>query len=100
MLNFIFAFDVVRKGYLLAYDKVLKITVTQLYKCKKIKVESAVPIAQEETWIIEVACTAVPQEQVNQMAEHLNKFKNLLIGVVDLEYVDTRALQNRIPYTN
>ncbi|CAO0789961.1 mediator complex, subunit Med18 [Mucor lusitanicus] len=99
-LGYSFAFDVVRKGYLLAYDKVLKITVTQLYKCKKIKVESAVPIAQEETWIIEVACTAVPQEQVNQMAEHLNKFKNLLIGVVDLEYVDTRALQNRIPYTN
>ena len=32
LLLFSFAFDVVRKGYLLAYDKVLKITVTQLYK--------------------------------------------------------------------
>lgn len=38
------------------------------------------PIAQEETWVIEVTCIAIPQEQVNQMAEHLNKFKSLLIG--------------------
>ncbi|KAI8984025.1 hypothetical protein BDF20DRAFT_857606 [Mycotypha africana] len=31
-LGYSFSFDVVRKGYTFAYDKVLKITMTQLYK--------------------------------------------------------------------
>jgi hypothetical protein len=31
-------------------------------------------------WVIEATSLPVPQEQVNQMAEHLAKFKNLLVG--------------------
>lgn len=38
MLVYSFAFDVVRKGYLLAYDKFLKITVTQLYKVYMVRI--------------------------------------------------------------
>lgn len=81
-------------------------------------VSSAVPFGQEDSWIVEVTTLPVPQEQVNQMAEHLNKFKTLLTGystrdmicicftnsvyssIVDLEYVDTRALQNKVHYTS
>ncbi|OBZ89036.1 Mediator of RNA polymerase II transcription subunit 18 [Choanephora cucurbitarum] len=99
-LGYSFSFDVVKKGHLLAYDKIIKVTVFQLYKLKKINVETAVHIGQEDMWIIEVTTAPVLQEQVNQMAEHLNKFKNLMIGIVDLEHVDIRALQNKIHYTN
>jgi hypothetical protein len=45
-------------------------------------VETATHLSQEDMWIIEVTSLPVPQEQVNQMAEHLNKFKSLLIGYV------------------
>ncbi|KAG2237932.1 hypothetical protein INT48_002493 [Thamnidium elegans] len=95
-----YSFEVVRKGHLLAYDKTLKITVSQLYKLKtKVDVSSAVHFGREDMWVIEATSLPVPQEQVNQMAEHLGKFKNSLIGFVELEYVDNRALQNRIPYS-
>ncbi|GAA5816087.1 hypothetical protein MFLAVUS_009609 [Mucor flavus] len=99
-LGYSYSFEVVRKGHLLAYDKTLKITVSQLYKLKtKVDVSSAVHFGREDMWVIEATSLPVPQEQVNQMAEHLGKFKNSLIGFVELEYVDNRALQNRIPYS-
>jgi hypothetical protein len=46
----------------------------------KLDVTSAVPFGQEDMWIVEITTLPVPQEQVNQMAEHLNKFKVLLTG--------------------
>ncbi|KAG1173406.1 hypothetical protein G6F70_005898 [Rhizopus microsporus] len=99
-LGYSYSFEIVRKGHLVAYDNVLKITLTRLYKLKtKLDVTSAVPFGQEDMWIVEITTLPVPQEQVNQMAEHLNKFKVLLTGIVDLEYVDTRALQNKVHYT-
>ncbi|CAO3702764.1 unnamed protein product [Rhizopus stolonifer] len=80
-LGYSYSFEVVKKGYLIAYDNVLKVTVSRLYKLRtKVDVSSAVPFGQEDTWIIEVTTLPVPQEQVNQMAEHLNKFKVLLTG--------------------
>lgn len=37
LMNYLsFSFDVIKKGHLLVYDKVLKITVSQLYKVKAI----------------------------------------------------------------
>ncbi|KAI8994595.1 mediator complex, subunit Med18 [Pilobolus umbonatus] len=100
-LGYSYSFEVVRKGHLLAYDKVLKVTVSQLYKLKKkVDLSSAVLMGMEDTWIVEVTSLPVSQEQVNQSAEYVNKFRSLLIGVVDLEYVDTRALQNKVHYTN
>ena len=42
-------------------------------------VSSAV-VVDEDIWMIEVNSTPVAQEQVNQMAEQLNKFKLLLNG--------------------
>ncbi|KAI7858027.1 mediator complex, subunit Med18 [Circinella umbellata] len=98
-LGYSYSFEVVRKGHLLAYERLLRITVSQVYKLKtKVDVSSAI-VVDEDIWMIEVNSTPVPQEQVNQMAEQLNKFKLLLNGIVDLEYVDTRALQNKIHYT-
>lgn len=100
-LGYTYSFEVVRKGHLLAYDKILKITVSQLYKLKrKVDISSAVLIGEEDTWIVEVTSLPVTQEQVNQSAEYVNKFRSLLIGVVELEYVDTRALQNKVHYSN
>ncbi|CAO3640175.1 unnamed protein product [Mucor hiemalis] len=100
-LGYSYSFEVVRKGHLFAYDKILKITVTQLYRPKiRVKVESAVPFGLEDMWIIEATTLPVAQEQVNQMADHLNRFKSFLIGVVELDFVDNRALQNRVPYSS
>ncbi|CDS03032.1 hypothetical protein LRAMOSA00434 [Lichtheimia ramosa] len=100
-LGYTYSFEIVRKGHLIAYEKLLRITITQTYKLKtKVDVSSAVLVDQDqEMWVIEVSSIPVAQEQVNTMAEQLNKFKTLLNGVVDLEIVDTRALQNRIHYT-
>ncbi|GAA5800041.1 hypothetical protein HPULCUR_005463 [Helicostylum pulchrum] len=99
-LGYSYSFEVVRKGHLFAFDKTLKITVSQLYKLKtKVDVSSAVHFGREDMWVIEATSLLVPQEQVNQMAEHLGKFKNSLLGFVELEYVDNRALQNRVPYS-
>jgi hypothetical protein len=80
-LGYSYSFEVVRKGKLLAYEKYLKITVTQLYRLRtKVDLSSAVPFDQEDMWLVEVTSSPVAQEHVNQMAEHLNKFKSLLTG--------------------
>ncbi|KAG0174331.1 hypothetical protein DFQ30_004889 [Apophysomyces sp. BC1015] len=57
------------------------------------------PVQGQDLWVVEITSMPTTQEQVNQMAEQLVKFKALLNGLVELEYVDTRALQNKIHYT-
>ncbi|KAF7721165.1 hypothetical protein EC973_005147 [Apophysomyces ossiformis] len=99
-LGYSYSFEIVRKGYLLAYETHIKITITQLYKLKtKVDISSAVPVQGEDLWVVEIMSIPTTQEQVNQMAEQLVKFKALLNGIVELEYVDTRALQNKIHYS-
>ncbi|KAI7886358.1 uncharacterized protein EV154DRAFT_427467 [Mucor mucedo] len=80
-LGYGYSFEVVRKGYLLAYDKTLCITVSQLYRLKtKVDLSSAVLVGDADMWVIEATSLPVPQEQVNQMADHLGRFKNSLTG--------------------
>jgi hypothetical protein len=45
-----------------------------------VDLSSAVHFGDQDMWVIEATSLPVPQEQVNQMAEHLGKFKNSLIG--------------------
>ncbi|KAI7871648.1 mediator complex, subunit Med18 [Spinellus fusiger] len=99
-LGYSYSFEVVRKGHLLSYNKLLKISVTQLFKPKiKVDISTAVSFQDPSLWLVEVVSISVTQEQVSQMAEQLAKFKALLNGCVELEYVDTRAAQNKIHYT-
>ncbi|SAL95495.1 hypothetical protein [Absidia glauca] len=73
---------------------------SQLYKVKtKVDISTATLFQPDGTWLIEVVSVPVAQEHVNQMATQLQKFKVLVNGIIDLEYVDNRALQNKVSYS-
>ncbi|CAO3598517.1 unnamed protein product [Absidia cylindrospora] len=99
-LGYSYSFEVVRRGQLIVYEKILKITITQLYKVKtKVNIATAYLFQPEDVWLMEVVSMPVTQEHVSQMASQLQKFKILMNGMIDLEYVDNRALQNKISYS-
>ncbi|RUP43577.1 hypothetical protein BC936DRAFT_136987 [Jimgerdemannia flammicorona] len=96
-----FAFELVRKGYSFVYNDTLRITVTQMFKTQY-DLATAEPVlgpAHADAWLVEATSAFVTQENVNQTAEQLVKFKGLLSGIVELEYMDHRSLQNRVQYT-
>ncbi|CAO3661356.1 unnamed protein product [Umbelopsis ramanniana] len=100
-LSYTFAFEFARQGFVFAYQDSVKISVTRLYKLSKRWDVSSMQAFHdnEHQWLVELTSIPVTQEQVNQMAEQLNKLRTLLSGIVELECVDNRALQNRIHRT-
>lgn len=71
----------VRRGQRIVYEKLLKITISQLYKVKtKVDISTAALFQPDGTWLIEVVSVPVAQEHVNQMATQLQKFKVLVNG--------------------
>ncbi|KAI8075037.1 mediator complex, subunit Med18 [Gongronella butleri] len=99
-LGYTYSFEVVRRGHMIVYEKMLKITITQLYKVKtKVDIKSAYLFQPETVWLVEVTSIPVAQELVSQMTAQLLRFKASINGIIDLEYVDNRALQNKVNYT-
>ncbi|CAO3621388.1 unnamed protein product [Cunninghamella echinulata] len=99
-LGYSYSFEVVRKGHLIVFDKLLKITISQLYKVKtKVNISTAYLFQPEDMWLVEVTTTPVAQEHVHPMTVHLHKFKSTVNGIIDLEFVDNRALHNKVNYS-
>ncbi|KAL1925518.1 uncharacterized protein VTP21DRAFT_401 [Calcarisporiella thermophila] len=101
LLGYRMSFEISRKGYCFVFNDILRITVTQLFRLdQKHDLLSARPLGGENLWLVEVNSILIIQEAVVRMAEQFKSFKMMMTGLVDLEYVDHRALENRIQYTS
>jgi len=108
-LGYKFSFEIVRRGYSFVVNDVIRVNVCQIFELEERhdfktmrspfddKADGEAD-AKETRWLVEACSTFVMQDQVNQVAESLRTFKSLLNGIVDLEQIDPRAMQNRVQY--